>query len=323
MAGANEDGWKDILNASVLDRIYPPSLYPRQWFPELESIARDLFRRIWQADAALRERLSGAAADAAADEISALLGLPALLSRHPQALVMMYRQMISGFIRRLHRRPEERQDITQEVFSRLLSGKLTQIRSRFNSSFGPAPSFTSYFMVCVRNMYIDIVREGVNLPMKRCDLPLAVLEGGIPSPLQSSSSAFMDEELAKLRAILRLHPSSRDRITLSLKLKCRLSVSEGDIRRCFPTCSASDILELRADFRRRRDRDVFRALAAVFNRHEARPVQADTLRKWVDSRARLVIAHMNRLHGRYVYNGDNIGDLLSLFFAEEDADAAE
>jgi DNA-directed RNA polymerase specialized sigma24 family protein len=308
--------WENFLENSVLDRIYPRHLFPPQWFPDLEGIIKKLFAERWQSDEAFRDGLSGASEASASDMISAALALPALLAGHPHALVMIYRQMITGFIRRLHRREDERPDIVQEVFARLLSGKLARIKDRFDAHFGPRPSFTSYFMVCIRNIYIDIVREGMNLPMKRSDVPLAVLEADFPAPVRQSPSPFLDEEFAKLEAILRLHPASRNRIVLCLKLKCRLPVSAGDVRRCFPGCSASDIMELGADFRKRRDRELFRVMAAVFNRHEARPVRADTLRKWVEGKTHLIMAHLNRLHGRDIYDGDNIHDLLSLFFAE-------
>jgi DNA-directed RNA polymerase specialized sigma24 family protein len=300
---------------------YPHDLYPRQWFPDLDGVLTKLFSEMWLSDPAFRKNLSAAGEARVAELIAAELGLPSLLAKHPRALLLIYRQMISGFVRRLHRCQDEWPDIVQEIYTRLLSGKLAQIQKKYDSSFGLTPSFTSYFMVCVRNMYIDVVREGRNLRMKGSEVPFPVVGSDAPSTAQSVQTAFLDEEFAKLRVILQLHPASRGKIMLCLKLKCRLPVIAADVRRCFPGCSAQDILQLSADFRSSKDRDMYRAIVSVFNRHEARPVQADTLRKWVETKIHLLISHLNRLHRQDVYDDENISDLIALFFTGENEHA--
>jgi DNA-directed RNA polymerase specialized sigma24 family protein len=300
-----------------MQKIYPHDLFPRQWFPDLDAIISDLFREAWEQNADFRKGLAAADVSRTSEMVTAELGLTSLLARHPRALVLIYRQMISGFIRRLHRRHDESQDIIQEIFARLLSGKLAKIQEKFDDHFNPMPSFTSYFMVCIRNMYVDIVREGRNLAMKRDDVPLQVLENEQGKYSPTCQGAFLAEEFAKLRAILQLHPSSRNKIVLCLKLKCRCAVSGSDARLCFPACSADDIGRLGADFRNVKDRDLYQAIVPVFNRHEAKAVLADTLRKWIENKTNLLIDHMNRLHGETVYDSENIIDLLTLFFSEE------
>ena len=302
---------------NFLQKIYPHDLFPRQWFPDLDAIVSGLFREAWEQDADFRKGLAAADESRAGEMITAGLGLTSLLARQPRALVLIYRQMICGFIRRLHRRPDESQDIIQEIFARLLSGKLAKIQEKFDDHFSPLPSFTSYFMVCIRNMYVDIVREGRNLAMKRDDVPLQVLENEPGKHPPTCQSAFLAEEFAKLHAILQLHPSSRYKILLCLKLKCRCTLSGTDARLCFPDCSPDDIGRLGADFRNVNDRDLYKAIVQVFNRHEAKPILADTLRKWIENKTNLLIDHMNRLHGETIYDSENITDLLTLFFSEE------
>jgi DNA-directed RNA polymerase specialized sigma24 family protein len=310
-----------LLLKTISLSMYPQDLFPRLWFPDLDGIIVGLFRKSWETNFTFRESLSDVNEIRVAERMVAELSLEAILARHPRTLVMIYKQMISGFIQRLHRRQDERQDIVQEVFARLLSGKLANIQKKYDSNFKEMPTFTSYFMVCIRNMYVDIVREGRNLLMKRDDVPLRVLESASPGRVQACSSAFLDEEFAKLRVILQLHPANRDRIALCLKLKCRLAVTATDVRHCFPACSADDIQRICADFRNMKDREMYKAIVPVFNRHESKPVQADTLRKWVENNTHSLIAHLNRIHRETVYDKENISILLSLFFTEENARA--
>jgi DNA-directed RNA polymerase specialized sigma24 family protein len=308
-----------LARRAIATRAYPCAAYPRQWFPDLDEIVFRRFGESWLAEPGLRKRLLAADDERASDIIVARLGLPALLAEHPRSLLLIYRRMISGFVHRLHRRREECPDIVQEIYARLLAGKLFQIQKKFDAGFGPAPSFTSYFMVCVRNMYIDVVREGRSLMMKGVEIPMPAVAGDELSPVQALRSACLDEEFAKLQAILQLQPAGRERILLCLKLKCRLPVSAADVRRCFPGCSAEDISLLGADYRSRRDRDMYRAVVAAFNRNEARPVKADTLRKWVENKSGQLAVHMNRLHREDVYDSENISDLIALFIAREES----
>jgi len=310
-------GLESLFLETVSQKLYPHDLYPRAWFPDLDDIISAKFRETWDDKPDFRKGLLAADEGRAGEMIAAELGLPSIMTRHPRALVMIYRQLITGFIQRLHRRQEERQDIAQEIFARLLSGKLAKIRDRFDINYNPAPSFTSYFMVCIRNMYVDIVREGGNLLMKRDDISQKAFETDVSTRTQACQTAVLDEEFAKLRIILQLHGSIRDKIRLCLKLKCRFPVTAADTRRCFPSCSADDIGLLGSDFRSMNDRDMYRSVIPAFNRFEAKPVQADTLRKWVENKSNLIVSHLNRLHQSAVYDSENVIDLLGLFFKEE------
>jgi hypothetical protein len=307
--------FQKIISATV----YPHDLFPRQWFPDLDAIVGALLRSAWAKDPAFKHGLLAADEAQAGELLAARLGLLPLLDSHPRSVVMIYRQLISGFIHRLHRRQDESQDILQEVFARLFSGKLANIQRNFDSKFNQTPRFTSYFMVCIRNMYVDIVREGRNLLMKRDDVPQQVLEMGTSGSIRTGHAHFLDDEFAKLRAILRLHPFVREKMELCLKLKCRFAVTAADVKRCFPACSPDDIIQLSADFRNAKDRELYQAIIPVFNRHEPKTIKADTLRKWVENKAKVLITHLNRMHHQTIYDQENLSDLLNFFFTEEAA----
>lgn len=307
-----------LLKKTISENLYPQDKYPRQWFPELDSILYKLFQQEWQAHGQIRENFLAADHTQAAALIDALLGLPSILANHPHSLVMIYRKLITGFIQRLHRRQEEREEIIQELLSRFLADKIFRIQKKYDANFLQMPSFTSYFMVCVRNIYVDIVREGRFLMLKRDAKSMTLREMEFSTAETPLQSAILEEEYAKLLAILQLHPTCQGKIILCLKLKFRLSVHPEDVKRCFPNCSPDDIAHLGHDFRTTKDRDLYRAIVSVFNRHEENPVQADTLRKWIENKIMVIIEQMNRLHHAAVYNSKNIADLLNLFFQERD-----
>jgi DNA-directed RNA polymerase specialized sigma24 family protein len=279
----------------------------------------NLFQQEWQVHEHIRQRFLTADTEQAAVLIDKMLNLPSLLTEYPQTLVMIYRKLITGFIQRLHRRQKEREDIIQELLTRFLADKIFRIQKKYDANFSQMPSFTSYIMVCVRNIYIDIVREGKFLMLKRDSEPMRLREMEFSTAETPLQNALLEEEYAKLKDILQLHPSCQGKIILCLKLKFRLTVYSADVKRCFPNCSPDDIAQLGRDFRTKKDRDMFKAIIGVFNRHEANPVQADTLRKWIENKITVIIDLMNRMHHAAVYNSKNISDLISLFFQERDA----
>jgi RNA polymerase sigma factor (sigma-70 family) len=307
-----------LLKKTISENLYPHDKYPRQWFPELDSILLKLFQEQWEALEDVRRSFFGSDQTQTAALIEDMLCLPSILAKHPHNLVMIYRRLISGFIQRLHRRQEEREDIIQELLSRFLADKIFRIQKKYDANFSQMPSFTSYFMVCVRNIYVDIIREGKFLMLKRNAEPMRYREIDFPTAETPLQSAILEEEYAKLQAILQLHPTQQRKIILCLKLKFRLPVHSADIQRCFPNCSTDTIAQLSLDFRTKKNRDMYKAIVPVFNRYEKKPVQADTLRKWVENKITVIIKLMNRMHQDTVYNSKNIVDLLSLFFQERD-----
>jgi DNA-directed RNA polymerase specialized sigma24 family protein len=307
-----------LLNKNISENLYPHDKYPRQWFPELDSILLKLFQEEWAAHADVRQGFFTADATQTSALLDKMLSLPSILDKNPHTLVMIYNKLISGFIKRLHRRPEEQEEIIQELLTRFLADKIFKIQIKYDANFSKMPSFTSYFMVCVRNIYVDIVREGKFLMLKRDAKPMTAREMDFSTADTPLQSAILEEEYAKLQAILQLYPACQGKIILCLKLKFRLSVYSSDVKRCFSHCASDDIAQLTQDFRIKKDRDLYKTIVSVFNRHEEHPVQADTQRKWIENKITIIIEQMNRMHHAAVYNSKNIADLFSLFFQEKD-----
>ncbi len=308
-----------LVKQTIGAKLYPPDTYPRQWFPELDSILYGLFQEEWNAQERMRQGFHAEDPHRAVALVEDMLGLPSLLANHAHAVVMIYRTLITGYIQRRHFRQEERDDILQELLSRFLADKIFRIQKKYDTHFSQMPSFTSYFMVCVRNMYMDIIREGKIVTRNREREYQIVQEMDAAGWDQILRKAILEEEYVKLRSILRLHPAGHAKIILCLKLKFRLPVAAADVRRCFPDCSAADIERLCLDYRTQKDRELFKAIVPVFNRHEPKPIRTDTLRKWIENKTAGIMALMNQMHQAQVYNRKNIADLLNLFFEEKDA----
>ncbi len=100
-----------------------------------------------------------------------ILNFRNLLENHPQTVVLIYQKYIKKFIAYKHANPDENEDIFQEVITRLIADKIYKIQKKYDFNFKTfdssenlknlkkISSFTSYLMVTVRNIYIDIMRE--------------------------------------------------------------------------------------------------------------------------------------------------------------------
>ncbi|MCK4942169.1 MAG: hypothetical protein KAS65_01265, partial [Candidatus Aminicenantes bacterium] len=188
------------------------------------------------------------------------------------------------------------------------------IQELYDFKFKKNPSFTSYFMVTVRNIYIDIIREGKNKMLRTVnldDIRQPLLETNLEF---TSNRLFIEEELTKLHFIFRMYYKSQPKIELCLKIKFRIPVTPGDILKCFPHCSAYDISQLSHDFRFKKDKRVFESIIGIFNRNEGKQNKSDTLRKWITVKIDEIILHLNRTHNDQVYNQKNIPDLVNLYY---------
>lgn len=313
-----KQGGSGVFQA-VLHRLYPEERFPGKWFPDLHALLWDLFRKLikeredWRC--LLQEGKAGDK-DRLAKLVGEILDFKNLLQNHPQTVVLMYRFFIKRFIFYKHGRVEEREDILQEVMARLMEGKIFKIRDHFDFTFGfqKSSSFTSYLLVTVRNIYVDIMRERNIRP----------LTGKQVLSLEDISERFEDdnmlnrlvieEELLKLHTILKFYHKSRRELELCLKLKYRVPVTREDIFGCFPGCSREDVEILTEDFKLVRDKTMFARVIGVFNLHKAKQSKSDTLRKWTFVKIDEIVTLLNRGHQAKVYNRENIGELISLYY---------
>jgi DNA-directed RNA polymerase specialized sigma24 family protein len=306
---------EDILIEHVRKKLYPEDIFPETLFPDLNIILVDLYRTLIQSNHKLLKTVQETGinkiVEQKAEEISSL---EYLLKNHPQIIVKIYHYLIKKYVQVKHLIPDDREDIFQEIITRLLSNKMFKIQKHFKFNLKKRPSFTSYLMVIVRNIYVDIFRENKMRIMKTVDhqeFQPYENDSGFFSP---SNHLFVEEEYTKLHTILKMYHHSRFRIELVLKIKNRIPVTTKDIKKCFPDCSLQNIRILSQDFRFKIDRDVFEIIVPVFNQYEQKKNKSDTLRKWISVKIDEIISHLNHTHNHSVYNNENINDLFCLYY---------
>jgi DNA-directed RNA polymerase specialized sigma24 family protein len=317
----------------ITNELYPAEKFPPRSFPDIGSTLLDLFIEVIKSQNDLWELyISDKEHDRIKKAAREILNFRNLLENHPQTVVLIYQKYIKKFIAYKHPNPDEREDISQEVITRLIADKIYKIQKKYDFNFKTfdslenlehlkeISSFTSYLMVTVRNIYIDIMRERNIRP-----LTTKGVEGIDDVPDKHGdkkmiNSLMLKEELIKLQTILILYHKSRAKLELCLKLKYRIPVTRKDVEKCFPACNDEDIKTLTQDFMFYRDKRIFEKILSVFNFHEARKNKSDTLRKWINVKVDEIIRHLNRTHQCKVYNSKNIADFIALYYQNIEGD---
>ncbi len=321
----NIDRTRQIVSNVIRHELYTEEDYPGKYFPDLTIILSDFFIELIKIK---HPEWKDTVKDDETEIVKLakeVLSFKYILKFYPHTVVLIYRSYIKKFIKYKHtcsrRGKEDWEDIFQEVMTRLISDKINRIRDRFDFEYSNETEvkksfFTSYLMVTVRNIYMDIIRER----------NVRLLTGGNVLPMNESFDIYdnkdenmltrvaIDSEFQKLDTILLLYHRSRARLELCLKLKCRIPVKEKDISLCFPAFNTDDMKLLSKDFKNMKDKNVFDTVITVFNRHEGMENKSDTLRKWVSLKVDEITAHMNHTHQGDVYTSKNFLDLLTLYY---------
>lgn len=309
------DSHRYVVMAIITDELYPAENFPAKNFPNLHQLLFGLFideikrrKEIWAA------YTGGENSEGIKAEARKILDFKNLLNNHPREVVLIYRKYIEKFIAYKYTNPSDREDILQEVLTRLIEDKIYKIREKFDFNFTKVSSFTSYFMVAVRNIYIDIIRERNVRPLTSGDVQEIDDVPDLKGDKTMINRMLLKEELVKFQTILILYYKSRARLELCLKLKYRIPLTRRDIERCFPNCREEDIRVFTQDFSLMRDKRVFEKIQSVFNYHESRENKSDTLRKWVNVKVEEIILHLNRTHGSKIYSIKNFADFIGLYY---------
>jgi DNA-directed RNA polymerase specialized sigma24 family protein len=327
---------RGIVLQFIRQQLYPEKAFPRNLFPDLPSVLFNCFTDVIQSREDLRKAYRQSMETSRLERMAHdILVFKNLLENHPQTVVLMYRTYIKKFIRYRHPHTDEWEDIFQEVMTRLISGKIHRIREKFDFNYQYHDSskrenasstdndvdkgekisfFTSYLMVTVRNIYMDIIRERKVRPLTSGEFQTMDETIDIYEDKQMWSRLVINEEFQRFQTVLALYYKSRPRLELCLKLKCRVPLTEHDIHQCFPCCSMDDHKILEQDFKGLRDKKLFEIVASVFNHNERTENKSDTLRKWVSTKVDEITAHLNQSHGCEVYNSKNFVDFVSLYY---------
>ena len=333
---------RGIVLQLIRQQLYPEKEFPKNLFPDLTSVLFDCFIDVIRTREDLQKVYRQSSETARLEKLARdILVFRNLLENYPQTVVLMYRTYIKKFIKYRHPRTDDWEDIFQEVMTRLISGKIYRIREKFDFSYQYRDSskkkvvsrsdedndngkkisfFTSYLMVTVRNIYMDIIRERKVRPLTSGEFLAMDETFNIYEDKQMWSELLINEEFQRFQTVLALYYKSRPRLELCLKLKCRVPLTGNDIHRCFPRCSHDDLMTLVQDFKGVRDKKLFDIVAPVFNRNERTDNKSDTLRKWVSIKVDEITALLNQSHGCDVYNSKNFVDFVSLYFQRNDVD---
>jgi hypothetical protein len=295
----------------VIDRLYPEERYARAMFPDLYDVLRDLFFRNVQFPA---QSSSSNDENVLREQALEILDFRNVLSKHTQAVVLIYRYNIRKFVKAKYTAKEEADDMVQEVLSRLLNKKMDRIREKYDFNYKKMPSFKSYLMVTVRNICIDIIRER-NARLLTAGI-LDPIDDIMDAPGQNEMSRrlLIEEELNFFGTLLEMYYQVKPKLELCLKLKFRVPVKIEDLKRDFPYYDDDSVAVLTADYRLLKDKKMFVRVNDVFNRYEEKQKKSDSLRKWIDVKVDELVDHLNNSHRGPVYDLDKFADLVRFYY---------
>jgi len=298
-----------ILENIIREHLYPENEFPTALFPDLIKTLTNLF---------FSERIKSGSLEntkvtAIKKEALSQLNLNTLIKKHPDIVILLYRNIIVNYITRKHFNKNEVEDIVQEIITKILDKKIDRIRNVFNFTDIKNPTFTSYFMVTIRNIYIDMLRKEKK-EEKKVAKEMNILNVAGRQGEEGFTNLIIDEELQKLRMLLSLYRKNQAKIILTLKMKYNQKPSKDEILACFENCSKSDIDILSSDFSALYERKIFEIITPVYSRYSSPKLRPDSLRKWISDKIGEIKDHMNKTHSNNPYNSKNIPDLFLIFF---------
>lgn len=299
------------------EKLYPDGKFPRSLFPDIISVLTDLYIKSEKDKNRGKDENNSPHTQDLEERILKVVGLKALLKKNPGTIALIYKDLIFKFIFKRHLNKDGVEEIVQEILTRFLHDKINGIRRRFNFDDPELPTFTSYFMVTVRNIYIDIIRKesrGGNLVKNNMEIE-KLSDNKRRDVL---NNLILEEEFKKFNALLKLYHKSGPKLNLTLKIKYNIPVDDTDILSCFPDCSEDEKkLFLKNGGYYIKNRKSIERIAPVFNKHEGKSNNPDTLRKWISTKLEEIKRHMNYVHPQSPYNNSTISDLIILYYKWE------
>lgn len=301
------------LENIIREQLYPEDKFPLRVFPDLIPLLTNLFFKEKKNTATENFDSRNEKLKEINKQAVKILNLNSLVKNHPDILVLLYRNLISNYISRKHFYKNEIEDIVQEIITRILDKKIERIKDTFDFTDTQNPTFTSYFMVTIRNIYIDIIRKG-KIENERESLDENSGQDESAGNHKMINTLILEEEFLKLEALLKLYHRLSSKIILILKIKYKINITEKNIRSCFSGCSPEDIDLFKSNVKQHREKVVFKRIVPLFNKYEGKKNRADSLRKWISVKVDEIKNHMNNTHINSPYTRSNISDLFILYF---------
>ncbi len=302
----------------IFARLYSGDKFSPTFFPDLNVLLKSFLQEEIKSNkiflANMSERLDETELE---NLLENTFSISALLSERPGYIALIYRHCIHKFVARKHHNNTEVEDIVQEIVQVLISRKLKAIKKGYEGSFSNIGQFSSYLMVVVRNVYIDILRKYRNEPLNSVDYMPEDVESCGNRKGEIPASLAVEMEIRKLGMIFKLFGKSAPRFELFMKLKYRVAVNRQTVMNCYHSCSNRDMDLFMADYSCINDREMFGIVSEAVNNNESKPSKSDTLRKWIDIKIKEVISHLNKYHEAEVYNTGVFEDLVILFYQKD------
>ncbi len=300
---------------NIIDKVlYPEKKFPRSLFPNLITILTALYRDKEKIISSENIGLIIEGPEGIEERVCKIVGLKALLNNDPGTLVLIYRDLMYKYIFKRHTNKDEVEEIVQEIITRLLKNKIKSIRKRFNFDDPALPTFTSYFLVTIRNIYIDIIRKesrGKNL----VDNNMEIENYGDNKKSNMLNALVLEEEFRKFDALLKLYHETGSKLNLTLKIKYNIPIDDADILSYFPNCTSHEkkLFSRNKGYFTKNTKSMEK-ITPVFNKYEKKSNNPDTLRKWTSSKLEEIKRQMNRIHTGSPYNNSTISDLVILYY---------
>ncbi len=298
-----------------VEKIYPVDKYSRILFPNLVPILTDLCINEINKVTEIPDHRNKTF-DSLQEQVFGIVNLKNLLFNNPGTLLLVYKDLIQRYIAKKHRRKDSVEEIVQEIITRFMRDKIKGIKKRFDFNDPAMPTFTSYFMVTVRNIYIDIVRKeirSINPVENEKDIETYSDNRGS----EMLNSLILNEEFEKLNALINMFHKSGPKLRLSLKVKFNIPIEETDVKLCFPKCSENEKQLFISGDKILKSGKSMEKIVPVFNKYEGKSNNPDTLRKWLSVKLDEIKKHMNNTHPHSPYNNATISDLIILYFQRE------
>ncbi|MBC8311191.1 MAG: hypothetical protein H8E72_02710 [Candidatus Marinimicrobia bacterium] len=303
---------KYILKSYISEVLYPKEKYPRNLFPDLESIVYGVLCTKIKKDPQSDLFSSKLSVKKLQKIVSSFVSLRALLKHNSHDVVLIFRHYIYRYIRYTHGYKDEVDDLNQEVLKAFLTEKIHRIKNNYRRDFKKSENFLSYFTTVLRNTYIEELRkqkktiiinrtvevDEINMDKKSNDL-LAGFE--------------IRREVVNFGKIISLYYRKWPVLLLGLLLHCKIRIDIDFLDEVFPDLSKKHREILLNDYSDFTIDDIFIKLAPIFDRYESEKILPSSYVKRAQRFEKEIIHKMNMLNRTKIYDKEILSALIEVY----------
>jgi len=292
--------------------LYPEDQYPREKYNCLDKILISYFLGIINKDKNYKKIYQSSDIDKLKELLEKTLSFRKIMQKNPYLVVVMHEGFITRFIYKNQWRNGNQDDIKQEVILRLLNTKIHKICKQYKKKFKKNENFLSFFMLSLRNTYIETLRSHNMNVLNHKELEIQETDSFTANDFESGIS--MDEEFNRFETILKLYHKSAGRIEISLKLKHRLQIDSNIVHKVFTNINARELNAITKDFRLKKDQYVFNRVKSLFIRNGYKINNIDSFRRWINRKEHELIKKLNVFHDQPVYNRSVFSKFIAAYY---------